>query len=330
MSTSTLLRVEGTAWSVANKIEEGLAGKTNSEDIVRSLGLDYTVSAHNMKTDIEEPVQGYWAMYRDDTNKFLGPVKSANPIVTQNVDAFKPFEPLMEDGTLKPLVADSYLDGQQLFGCFELNNSFKVLDDQFKQYFIVLNNHLKPDGNLTIINTPVRIACLNAMSAALGRANLKFKVPAAIPEGDATIISTSIMNAFNRTVKKLQSEADRLVNTKISRKGIDTILDELFPFIEETEEQTTNHTRANQAVEAQREAFTHCLNESNLANYQGTAYQIFNALTDYTTHYFRTPEKGFDLEHRMTLLPGMNPEATTESLKVTKFLNNLDKFEAIA
>ena len=86
MPTNTLLKVEGTAWSVEKPIEEALKGKTNSEDIITSLGLDYTVSAHHVKTDIEEPVPGFYGMYRDDSNTFLGIVKSANPIITQNVD----------------------------------------------------------------------------------------------------------------------------------------------------------------------------------------------------------------------------------------------------
>ena len=104
-------------------------------------------------------------------------------------------------------------------------------------------------------------------------------------------------------------------------------MDELFPYIEETEEKTTNHDRANQAVAMQREAFLTCLNADNISNYQGTMYGVFNALTDYSQHMYRNSDKAFDLGHRMTLLPGMNPEATTEALKVSKFLKNMKSFE---
>lgn len=328
MSTNPLLKVEGTAWAVSSDIEEALKDVKSSEEIITKLGLDYQVSAHHVKTDIEEPVQGFYGMYRDDTQKFLGIVKSNEPKITQNVDTFKSIEPLMEDGTLTPLVADSYLGGQQLFGCFQFNDTFRVLDDEFNHYFIIVNNHLRPDGNVTVINTPVRIACMNAMSSALKRAGLKFKIPAVIESGGYSMISNSIMNAYERTVRSIQKSADEMVNMQVSRVGIQKILDELFPYVEETEEGTTNHDRANQAVEMQREAFVGCLAADNLANYQGTMWQVFNALTDYTTHYFRNADKAFDLQHRMTLLPGMNPEATTEALKVSKFVNNMSVFEA--
>ena len=326
MSTNTLLKVEGTAWAVSNDIENALKDVTTSEEIVSSLGLDYTVSAHNVKTDIEEPVKGYFGMYRDDNQKFLGIVKSENPKITQNVDTFKSLEPLMEDQTLKPVVADSYLGGKQLFGCFQFNSSFKVLDDDFNHYFIVVNDHLRPDGNLTVINTPVRIACMNAMSAALRKARLKFKIPATIEHGDTSIISKTIIDAYMNSVKMMQDSAQKMVDTKISRKGIDIILDELFPFLPESEKGTTNHERANQTVSMQREAFVNCLAADNLSNYEGTMWQVFNALTDYSTHYFRNSDKAFDLQHRMTLLPGMNPEATTEALKVSKFVNNFSTY----
>lgn len=327
MSTNTLLRVEGTAWSVSKNIEEALKDAKTSEEIVTSLGLDYTVSAHHVKTDIEEPVPGYFGMYRDDTEKFLGIVKSNEPHIVQNVDSFRSIEPLMENGTLTPLVADSYLGGQQMFGCFQFNDTFQVLDDDFNHYFIIVNNHLKPDGNVTIINTPVRIACMNAMSSALKRAMLKFKIPAVITGGDYSIVSNAIMNAYERTAKAMQKSADEMVKMQISKVGIQKLLDELFPYVEETEEGTTSHDRANQTVDMQREAFITCLGADNLANYQGTMWQVFNALTDYGTHYFKNVDKAFDLQHRMTLIPGMNPEATTEMLKVSKFVNNMAAFQ---
>lgn len=329
MSTNTLLRVEGAAWSVAGKIEESLQGKTSSSEIVKSLGLDYTCSAHNMKTDIEEPVEGYYAIYRDDTNKFLGPVKTSNPVIIQNEETFQSIEPLLETQVLRPVIADSYMGGKQFWGCFEYVHNFEVLGDEFKQYFIIANNHLKPDGNITVINTPVRIACMNAMSYALKRANLKFRIPAIVESDNKDSIAKTIMDAFERTVNGMRATADKLVAMPVSRDNIDKILDELFPYIEDTSE-GTNHDRANATVDAQRDAFVNCLNADNLANFQGTMYQVLNALTDYTTHYYRNAEKGFNLEHRMTLLPGMNPEATTEALRVSKFINNLKQFEAIA
>ena len=329
-ATNTLLKVEGTAWAVSHEVEKTIQDKTSSEDIIKSLGLDYTVSAHNVKTDIEEPVPGYYGMYRDDTNNFLGIVKSNNLVITQNVDTFKSIEPLLEDNTLNPVVADTYNGGCQTFGCFEVNDSFDILGDDFKHYFIVVNDHLKPDGNLTVINTPVRIACMNAMSAALSRSILKFKIPAYISAETSIDISNMMMDAYNRAVNKMKNAAENMSKIKITQAGIEKLMDELFPYIKETEAETTNHDRANHAIAIQRESFLTCLNADNISNYKNTMYGVFNALTDYSQHMHRNADKAFDLGYRMTLLPGMNPEATTEALKVTKFLNNMKEFAEAA
>lgn len=329
MATNSLLKVEGTAWAVSNDIENKISAFTSSNEIMTALGLDYTISAHELKTDIDEPVPDFWAMYRDDTNALLGPVKASNPIITQNVDSFNSLENMMTSGTISPVVADSYEGGRSVFGCFKLNEEFSIFDDTFNYYFIAINDHLKPDGNILIINTPVRMACMNTLSYALSRSTLRTKIPASVPAENVEIISDTLMNAYNHTSKELEKSANRMASMKVSRQNIEKILDELFPYYETTEDEN-KHERANQTVTLQREAFMECMKADNISNYNGTMYQVFNALTDYCTHYFKNANKGFDLTSRMTLLPGFDPTVTTESLKVSKFLNNINKFAEAA
>lgn len=330
MPNSTLIKVDGNAWSVAKSVENQIRDLKASSDIVSSLGLDYTVSAHNVKTDIEEPVPNYWAMYRDDSNKFLGISVCENPQVIQNSDTFSSIESLICDGSFAPVCADSFNEGRQFWGCFKLDDSFGVLGDQIDQYFIVVNDHLKPNGDVTVISTPVRIACMNAMSFALSRSTLKFSIPAIVDSDQQKTIAASIENAYTRTINAIKKSSEKLANTKISKEGIQKILDDLFPYIEETSEGTTNHDRANAFVNSQREAFLTCLSADNLQNFNGTAYQVYNALTDFTTHYYRNGDKGFNLENRMTLIPGMLGSSSTNGAKVTKFLKNIDKFALAA
>lgn len=328
MSTNTLLRVDGNAWSVAGEVKEAIRRLTTSEGIVTKLGLNYTVSAHDVKTDIEEPVPGYWGMYRDDTTSFLGIVKTENPNIVQNVDTFQSVEPLIKDGILKPECADSYMGGSKMWGCFKFNDPFTVLDDEFTQYFIIANDHLKPNGKVQVISSPVRIACMNALGSALNKSTMKFQIPAIVDESQLPSISETILNAYTRTIEGLTKSANSLIDIKINESGIQKILDDLFSYIESSE--STNHDRANQAVDEQRQCFITCVNADNLQNFKGTAYGIYNALVDYAQHFYTNYDKGNSLENRMTLIPGMNPEATTNNLKVAKFLKNVDKFSLAA
>ena len=329
MTTSSMVHVEGAAWSVSSKVEDAIKDLKTSGDIVRTLNLDYPVIDRQMYVNDNDQyleVPNYHAIYREDKDQFLGTVKSDNPVMIQNIDSFSAIEPLLESGILQPVVADTYKNGSQIFCCFKFNDQFKILGDSFNQYFIVVNDHLKPNGKLQVINTPVRMACMNAFSSALSRAYLKFSIPGIVSDSSAEVISKSIIQAFENTQTKLTAAVDKMATTKISRVGVDKLLDELFPYPEDSD--STDHSRAIQTVDAQRETFVACLNADNIADYKGTMYGIWNALTDFTQHFFKDGSRGFDLQHRMTLLPGMNPEATTETLKVSKFYNNMQKFAA--
>lgn len=269
-------------------------------------------------------------MYRDDTNQFLGITTCETPNIVQNVDTFQSIESLISNGYFTPTCVDSYDNGSKLWGSFAYSDSFSVLGDTFDQYFIVVNDHLRPDGNVTVINTPVRIACMNAMSFALNRSTLKFSIPAIVDNNQLDTMAATIQNAYDRTTKAIEKSATSLVNKKINKDGIQKLLDDLFPYIPETEEGTTNHDRANAFVNAQREAFLTCMSADNLQNFNGTAYQVYNALTDFAMHYYRNGGKGFDLATRMTVIPGMNSQAATNGAKVTKFLKNVDRFALAA
>lgn len=328
MSTNSLIRVEGAAWSVASDITKEIRRLKTSEGIVKKVGLDYTVSPHHLKTDIDEPVPNFWAIYRDDSETYLGAVKSADPTLIQNVDTFCNIEPLIKEDILKPVLVDTYAGGRQIFGTFEVKETFDILGDTFTNYFVIVNDHLKPDGNLKVISTPIRMACMNAMSSALRRANMVFSVPGSPNEAIHSSIAETILTAHKDAVENMASSANKMADIKINQKVIDKIMDELFPYMDDDLE-STSHARANATVARQREAFVTCMNADNLQNFKNTMYQVYNALTDYSQHVFSS-EKGFDLQHRMTILPGMNPEATTDSLKVAKFLKNMESYAKAA
>lgn len=328
MSTNSLIRVEGAAWSVASDVTKDIRRLKTSEGIVKKLSLDYTVSPHHLKTDIDEPVPDFWAIYRDDTEQYLGAVKSANPVLIQNVDTFANIEPLIKEEILRPTIVDTYAGGRQIFGTFEVKETFDILGDTFTNYMIVVNDHMKPNGNLKVISTPLRMACMNAMSSALTRSNMVFTIPGIVDESMLPHISETILNAHKNAVENMAATANNMVDIKINQNVINKIMDELFPYLDDDLE-STSHARANATVERQREAFVACMNADNLQNFKGTMYQVFNALTDYSQHVFSS-EKGFDLQHRMTILPGINPEATTDSLKVSKFLKNMKSYAKAA
>jgi phage/plasmid-like protein (TIGR03299 family) len=272
-----------------------------------------------MFTSKHESVENYHAIYREDNNDVVGVVNKKNLKLVQNSDMFNSFETLIGKD-LDVETAAALGSGNRVFGCFKVHENYKVVDDDVNHYLVVLNDHLKADGKVMVINTPIRVVCSNTLSQALTNNNLKCRITCSTDELMSATISKHIMEMVSKSKEALDETAQSLLKRKVSKERMEKILDELFPFIKADED--SNHARANERVMAVRENFlTNCMNADNLANYRGTSYQVFNALTDFTQHYYKNVDKGLDLESRINIIPGIGASnATNPTFKVTQFL----------
>lgn len=318
----TMLYVGETPWHGLG-VKYDAPPKT-SEEIINGASLGWEVGAEPMKTDLHDKIYGYHAIYRKDNNEVLGVVNNGHPQIVQNRDTFNTFNRMIGND-LEVETAASLGRGETVFGCFKINGGFKVIDDDVDHYFVVLNDHLRTDGKITVLNTPVRVVCQNTLSAALSNSAYKLRIPItddfSVNESMAIKLKESVGNAID----SLNRRAEKMLKMKITRSEIDTILDELFPYMTGSDgTMLDNVANMNQSVV--RDTFTQCLAVDNLANYRGTAWQIMNALTDFTQHYYKKVEKSFDLNYRMKKLPGVGQP--TETDLVAKYLKMADKLVA--
>ena len=310
---STMIYVNETPWHGLGVHYD--APPKSSQEIIEGAKLDWEVDSAEMYTDYHTKVGSYHAIYRKDTNDVLGVVNTARPKLVQNTDTFNAFDSLI-DKSIDLETAASLGNGENVFGCFKVREQYKIIDDAVDHYFVVLNEHLKVDGKVTVLNTPVRVVCQNTLSAALTRNFYKLRVPVTSDTGANMEIASRIISSVGEAIQCLQKRAEKMVSAKIDRSYVETVLDELFPYVSALDSDT--YSRANETTSMIRETFlTQCMGADNLANYRGTAYQVFNALTDFETHYFKQVDKAYDLNHRMKLLPGIG----TESGVTAKYLN---------
>lgn len=317
----TMLYVKETPWHGLGHYYE--KPPRSSQEIIDGAQLNWEVAAMPMKTDLHDHVLNYNAIYRKDDNSVLGVVNSHNIQVVQNTDTFNTFDSML-GVSLEVDTAASLDRGKTVFGCFKLSDEFKVLDDEVQHYFVVMNDHLKPDGKVTVLNTPVRVVCQNTLSAALDNNIYKLRVPISSDVSINSKLINNIMTSATNSILALQHKAEFMVKQKITRDHVEKILDELFPIMKVSED---GESRANLAMEMQRDTFlSDCMGADNLSNYRGTTWQVYNALADFSQHYFKNTDKGYDLNYRMKLLPGMGTD--TPANLVTKFLRMSDKLIA--
>lgn len=312
-----MLNVPGVPWKDLGTLFKDSV--SSSREMIEKAKLNYSCSAHVMYTDVSQRVGGYHAIYRDDCMNVLGVVNNRYPSIVQNEDSFLVMEPMIQTGLVSVETVSEASGGSLVFGCFKLNKKFSILDDEVDHYFIVINDHLRPDGKVTVLNTPVRVVCQNTLSYALSSSVLKLRMPV-FPDPKANKnISDQILESVEVAIDRLNHRSKKMYDTKIELSYIDKVVDELFPYTGNPDESDI-FSKKNEAVDMMRDTFHQCLDEDNLDNYRGTVYYVYNALVDYATHYFKSADKGYDLVYKMNLLPGFGSSAETEASKVTKFL----------
>lgn len=318
--------VRETPWHLGTVIKD--APKT-SKEIIDQAKLDWTVSTAPLLGDLKDgkgnrPIQNWTAVYRDDNRDILSVLNKKVVSPVQNVDMFNSIEPLINN-TITSETAASLGSGEHVFGCFKINDSYKVADDDIDHYFVIFNDFTKSDGKVTILNTPVRVVCENTLSAALTNNVMKLRIPVMADQMSVSALSQRVIESSQNAQDQLTHYAERLLKQKVTKDQVNSLLDELFPYIELSNDSIeSSHDKANEKTTLIRDTFINdCLKADNLANYNGTAYQVFNAITDFSQHYWTSTEAAYDLDKRMSTLPGYGISDNVS--KVTKTLQFLKK-----
>lgn len=296
----------------------------SSEDMIRKADLNWTVAAAPMYSELHGQVKGYHVIYREDNNDILGVVNNARPVIVQNVETFEAIDSIL-GSKIDVETAAELSNGVNVFGCFLVKKQYNIFDDEIEHYYVIVNDHLKTDGKVTILNTPIRIVCQNSLATALSNNFYKMRIPITADKLTNKILADKILCHGDDAMMYLQRRADKLIKQKLSDAGFEKLMDELFPFVKVEGDST--YSKQNDKTEMIRDTFIkNCMGADNLANYAGTNWQIYNALTDFDTHYYSKVDKAYDLDFRMSKLPGLGTPA--EVPKVIKFLRMADELAA--
>lgn len=307
------INVQETPWgNLGTKLKES---SERSEDIVTQLGQTFEVDCEPMKTDILGTVSSYHAIRRCDNNKLLA-VINHYPSLVQNVNMFNCVEYLMPNEAHFECGGQLGI-GQKVFGVFKLEQTERILDDDVLSYIIVINDHTKSDGKVTIINSPVRLVCMNMLQYAMANSRYCYRVPCTDDTANNMAIGQSVFNNADSGISFARHHADKLIKVKIEQNSHDKIMDTMFPYQVSADGHMLNN-KANESIAIKRELFVQCLDADNLRNYEDTAYQYYQAMLDYTQHYFSNVNHAYDLTYRMNNMQGIG--ATPESAQVKKLL----------
>jgi len=223
----------------------------------------------------------------DGTQKVLG-ITGTRFTPIQNTAAFAVGNTMVEQGATITGLAD-FRSGAASLLVLNLNRGITLnrpdgLEDRLDLNLLIKNAH---DGSaaLTFALTPMRLACTNAVQAAISKAERVWKIshtPRA--EQRVDLAAAAILKALDYQ-EAFQVKAQAMLDTEMVDAEFDKIVQRLWPLKADAvgataERREDLHTQVKALYRG----------SETLAGIRGTRWGAYNALTEYLDHY--RPVKG--------------------------------------
>lgn len=272
---------------------------TTSEEAIKLSKLDYEVVKTPLFTKNSmgfiTPVANNFATMRTDTNQILG-VVGKNYNILQNKEAFDFLDSLVKGGA-KIETGGTYRGSAASF-ITASTEPMKILEDEFKPYLLFMNS-FDGSGAVRAMFTTIRVFCSNCLLLAIKNASNKISIRHSATMKGRLAQAQQILFQNTKYLEELNQISEKLAAAKFSAADFEKMGKMLFP-IEDGVSLVINQ-RQEQKFETLRAAY----NQSDLQNYNGTAYKALQAVADYESHQPRFRDTQNPFADMQTVIMGM-------------------------
>lgn len=284
-----IIRVDSSRANGGNKMTRQLrqleAGEVlTASEAVLKYGLNWDVEKRPVIVDGKE-AEDYRAIVRSDNGRIFQIAGSRyEPI--QNRDAFRFFDAIVGTGQAKYVNAGAYKGGAVTWLRARIPYDFEVLPgDKVATYLKIVNSH---DGShkLTIYPESFRLICTNG--AGVWQREYAYTVAVKHTENaEARFVfnSKNVLEKYISYFEKFSAGCRALAEKQFTGLQIDSFLESLFE-VKAGEEVGTKQKNQIEAIRGLVGAGT----GNDLPGVKGTAWAVFNAVTEYIDNY--RPTKG--------------------------------------
>jgi phage/plasmid-like protein (TIGR03299 family) len=267
----------GLPWDQFGK-DLGAAQATDAGSILNGLNLNWEVQAQPIYTGTsKDPIPGVQATVRTDSDLVLG-VTSTKYKIVQNHQAFDFISDLIPQG-INFVKGGEARKGSMAWLLAEAP-SFKVLGEDYNSYLLFVNRH-DGKGSVRVANTPIRVACSNAINLALRDASRIWSIR---HSGDIDLKLREAQRTIQQAAEyqqQLSVYATNMASEKISEIQVHRFFEGLM----EPPSITSDSSRAEQNTRNRyEELVTRYFEAPDLADFRGTKWGVIQALTDFQTH----------------------------------------------
>lgn len=279
---------------------EKIIGAKSYDDVLAQAGLNWTVSAHPVYTEVngkQIEVPGSNIIVREADEKPLGIVSDKYKIVN-NVDAFAFTESIYNSKEIEFIRGGSYRGGSSTWLEAKITGQYSILGDEVDCYLIFMNSH-DGTGSVKCMIVPERIACSNALNIPLRDQSRHWRC---VHSGDPMKKideAREILLAGSSYMKALNRECEVLQSIKISDVQVMQFINRLFPINDDM----TDKQKENQ--ECRRgQLLSVFLEKEDLFEFGSTGYKFISAVADYADHVEGRNTKNSNINRYMYIAHG--------------------------
>ena len=262
-----------------NSLGKDITGANNLAEALEKAGLNWTAKTSPVEYQADTPDTYYKAsaaevIYKDTDKSVLGVVGNRYGIV-QNPEAFAIADALLG-------LKMEFIRGGQALGQTYLvlrGEPTELLGEQVDNY-IVIRNSFDGSCRLQIAWVPV------LKGAILGTDHVRvFALKHSanwVKKYGETFVSTLVSDGN----QALQAYAESMLRVNYTPEQLTKVLDQFLPL--KYNKDGTPNERANKSILEKRAEFSSILGAEDLAQYQGTVYQVYRALHELETRSFQS------------------------------------------
>lgn len=255
-----------------------LENPPTSWDALIQSGLNWEVFPRKVFLDNGIEVPNVIANVRDKDNSVLGTVTKQYKIV-QNREAFAFLDELLKsDSPVTFESAGSLANGKRVWVLAHLPTS-KILGDDITPYLVFANSF---DGSqaLTVAMTPTRVVCQNTLNLALRTAKRSWSIRHMGNIEHKQQDAAETLQLSYQYIEKLEEQAEKLQQLRITNHQAETILETVFPLAEDN---TSERVRRN-VLELRKSVQDIYNTTDDLKKFKNTGWGFYNAFADFVSH----------------------------------------------
>lgn len=245
---------------------------TTVEEALKLSHLDYTVEKVPVYLENGTAIPGAFCTKRENSDLTYGVVGSQFEIV-QNIEGFDFINSMVPEG-LRFLKAG---ENHKFIYIIAQLPEFDLMGDKVAPHVIFQNSH---SGSTTLKATiaPLRIVCENQFNLTFRKVANKISLRHTKSIKGRLHTAQEVLIHSSDYISEFQKEAILMAQQKVSKKQVDSLLDDIFEIKEEF-----NPTQVRR-MEEKRERFLAAYNAEDNQNFIGSQWGLVNAYTDFVTH----------------------------------------------